>query len=436
MNKTKALYERSKKIIPGGTQLLSKRQEMYAPDLWPAYFKKAKGCEIVDLDGNRWIDMSNMSVGAAILGYADPDVNKAVDYVIKNGNISTLNGPEEVECAELMLEINPWAEMVRFARGGGEANTIAVRIARAKTRKDIVLFCGYHGWHDWYLSANLASDSALDGHHLTGLSPLGVPRNLTGSAYTFHYNDTQGFLDLIKRYEGKIGAVVLESIRNDEPKKGFFETIREETKKNNIVLIVDEVSAGFRMNIGGAHMLFGLEPDIAVYAKAISNGYPMGAIVGKGSVMQAAQESFISSTYWTERIGPAATLATVRKLRSLNVPEYLKSCGKTVQEGWKNAAMKNELKIHVGGIHPLGHFSFDYEKPLILKTLFTQLMLEKGFLATTGYYASWAHRSHHISRYLSAVEDTFREIRKAIESGKPESYLKGPVCHAGFQRLT
>ena len=436
MGKSQDLYKKAKNLIPGGTQLLSKRPEMFLPDQWPAYYSKAKGCEVWDLDGNKFIDMSYMGIGACILGYADDDVNNAVNEVICKGNMSTLNAPEEVELAELLCELHPWADMVRYARTGGEAMAIAVRIARAKTGKDKVLFCGYHGWSDWYLSANLANDKALDGHLLPGLEPNGVPRALKGSAHPFVYNDTEGFIDLIESHKVEVGTVVLETIRNYKPDKQFIETISKKTRELEIVLIVDEVSSGWRLNVGGAHLIYNLQPDIAVFAKGISNGYPMAAIIGTKDVMEAAQNSFISSTYWTERIGPTAAIANIKKMIKENVPEHLAQQGKKIQDAWKNIAEKYNLKIHVEGICPLGHFSFEYEKPLILKTLFTQLMLEKGFLATTAYYASFAHKNYHIEKYINAVDESFNFIRKAINEENPEKYLKGPVCHAGFRRLT
>jgi glutamate-1-semialdehyde aminotransferase len=437
MGKSQDLYlKKAKSLIPGGTQLLSKRPEMFLPGLWPAYYEKAKGCEIWDLDGNSYIDMSYMGVGACILGYADEDVDNAVKMAIDKGSMATLNCPEEVKLAEVLCEIHPWAKMVRYARTGGEAMAIAVRIARAKTGKDLILFCGYHGWHDWYLSANLADDEALDGHLLFGLQPKGVPRGLKGTAIPFNYNDTKEFLSLVDKYKSKVSAVIMEPIRNHYPEKGFLETIRRTTANLGIVLIFDEITSGWRLNVGGAHLEFGVEPDIVVFAKAISNGYPMAAVIGRAEVMDVAQDTFISSTYWTERIGPVAALATIRKLKEHQVPKHLLKVGREVQEGWKSLAQKHHLSIAVSGIYSLSHFSFEYENPMVLKTLFTQLMLEKGYLATTEFYASYAHRQEHIDKYLAAVDEVFGFISKAIEEGSPEKHLKGCVCHAGFQRLT
>jgi len=435
MGRSQDLYKKARKIIPGGTQLLSKRPEMFLPELWPAYYTRIKGCEIWDLDGNRYIDTSYMGLGASILGYADRDVDNAVKNAIHKGTMSTLNCPEEMELARLLCKIHPWAKKVRFARTGGEAVAIAVRIARAKTRKDLLLFCGYHGWHDWYLSSNLGNVKSLDRHLLPGLKSRGVPRGLKGTAIPFNYNNIREFLKLIKKYKNKVAAVVMEPIRNHYPQEGFLETIREITKKLGIVLIFDEVSSGWRLTAGGAHLKFKVYPDIAVFAKAISNGYPMAAIIGKKEIMEAAQDTFISSTYWTERIGPVAALATIHKLRANDVASYLTKIGKRVQGGWNKLAKINKLNITVSGIYPLGQFSFNYKKPLVLKTLFTQQMLKKGFLATTAFYASYAHKTGHIAKYLEAVDEVFSFIFRALEKGKPEKYLKGPVCHNAFKRL-
>ena len=435
MGKSQDLYQKAKTLIPGGTQLLSKRPEMFLPDLWPAYYEKAKGCEVWDLDGKKYTDMSYMSVGAAILGYADEDVNAVVNKVVADGNVSTLNAPEEVELAEVLCNMHPWAGMVRYARTGGEAMTVAVRIARAKSGKDKILFCGYHGWHDWYLAANLADDKALDGHLLPGLEPKGVPRCLKGSAHPFVYNDTEGFLKLSEEHKDEIGVVVMESIRDAEPKPEFFQTIRQKTETLGVVLVVDEISAGWRLNHGGAHLLYDLEPDIAVFAKGISNGYPMAAIIGKKEVMDAAQTSFISSTYWTDRIGPVAALACIKRMKEQNVPEHLFQIGKQIQEGWKTLSEKNGLELTVGGIFPFSHFVF-VQDHLFLRTLYTKFMLEKGFLATSACIISFAHKQEHVSKYLEAVDKVFQKLSHIIKEGDIEKHLETPVSHSGFKRLT
>ena len=436
MGSGQQLYMKAKAIIPGGTQLLSKRPEMFLPDQWPSYYSRAKGVEVWDLDGNKYIDMSYNGVGSCILGAADPDVDAAVKEVIEAGSMSTLNAPEEVELAELLCESHLWAEMVRYARCGGEAMAIAVRIARAKTRRDRVAFCGYHGWHDWYLAANLADDSALDGHLLPGLAPAGVPRGLLGTALPFRYNHLEELKAIASQHRNDLAAIVMEPIRDHDPDPGFLEQVREIASATGAVLILDEITAGFRMITGGAHLLYGMKPDMAVFAKAISNGYPMAAIIGKADVMQAAQLSFISSTYWTERIGPAAALATIRKHKRCDVAKHLVRIGAMVQEGWREAAQQAGVELDIGGIAPLGHFTFSGEQKQAAKTLFIQMMLERGFLASSAFYATYAHEDQHVRRYLEAFREVFAQVTNALERDTVMKQLKGPVAHAGFGRLT
>ena len=432
MNKGIRLWEKAKKIIPGGTQLLSKRAEMFLPNQWPSYFQKAKGVYVWDLDGNKYLDMSYMGIGTCVLGYADPDVNLAVKRVIESGSMCTLNSPEEVELAELLLKLHQWADQVRFARTGGEALTIAVRLARAHTGKDKIAFCGYHGWHDWYLSANLANSKNLDGHLLKGLKPLGVPRSLKGTAIPFHYNK----LDELRRIRG-IGTIVMEPVREHEPEKGFLEEVRSIAHKKGAVLIFDEITSGFRTNVGGIHELYGVLPDIAVYGKAISNGFPMAAVVGRKEVMDAAQNTFVSSTYWTERVGPAAAIATIKKMKKYNIPSHLTSVGSAIKDGWQDLAKKHQLKIQVKGILALPTFSFDCgRESQAFHTLFCQEMLKRGFLTSKGVYVSWSHTKQHVVSYLKNVDEVFGLIREAMRNENVYDLLQGPVSHKGFERLT
>ena len=430
------MQKRAKQRIPGMTQLLSKRPDMFAPGVWPGYFSKAKGVEVWDLDGNRYIDMSIAGIGANVLGYADSDVDDAVRTIIGKGTSCSLNCPEEIELADLLCEIHPWADMVRFSRTGGEAMTIAVRIARAYTGKDKIAFCGYHGWHDWYLAANLGTENALGEHLLPGLNPRGVPQGLKGTAIAFRYNHLEELQAIVEQNKNDLAAIVMEPIRNIQPKPGFLEGVRGIADEIGAVFIIDEISAAFRMNSGGAHLLLGIEPDIAVFSKALGNGYPIAAIIGKADIMQAAQSTFISSTNWTERIGPTAALATIKKHKAVDAGKHLMTIGKQVQEGWTRLAKKNNLKIDIGGIPPLSHFSFEYDNALSMKALFVQLMLEKGFLASTLFYAIFAHQSHHVEQYLQSVDEIFSEISEANQAGNLEKRLRGKPATAGFRRLT
>ncbi len=447
MNKSQKLYLKAKKLIPGGTQLLSKRPEMFAPNQWPTYYKKSKGCEVEDLDGTKFIDMSYMGIGSCTLGFADDEVDAAVKEAIENGSMSTLNSYQEVELAELLCKIHPWAKQVRFTRSGGEAMAVAVRLARAKTKKDVVLFCGYHGWHDWYLSANLSDkDELADGHLLPGLSPLGVPKGLKGTAFPFKYNDVNAFLNAIKKHKNKVGAVIVETIRNIYPSHDFFKTIKKTCEKEGIVLIFDEITSGFRLSGSGAHLKFGaskdccmecFEPDVAVFAKAMTNGYPMSAIIGKREVMNIAQETFVSSLYWTDSIGPAATIATIKKIIRENVPGYTEKLGEITQDIWKKASKLHGIKLSIiGPVPQLSIFNFDYPNSSEIKTLFIQEMLKKGFITTTAFYPSFSHTKKHLKVYETALNEVFVFIKNSIHKNSTGSNLEGPICHTGFKRLT
>lgn len=429
------LWKKAKKLIPGGSQLLSKRAEMFLPEFWPAYFDKAKGISVWDLDGNRYTDMSHMGIGACILGYSDPDVDKAVKNAVDKGVASTLNCPEEVELADLLCKLHPWADMVKFTRSGGEALSVAVRIARAASSKDKIAFCGYHGWSDWYLAANLSSESHLDGHLLPGLEPLGVPRGLLGTAIPFHYNNIDELEEIFKENKD-VGVIVLEPIRHDEPKKGFLENVRLIAKKNKAVLIFDEVTVGFRLTQGGSHLLYKVDPDIAVFGKAISNGYAMAVIVGKKQIMDFAQRTFISSTAWTERIGPTAALATIGKLKKYMVQEHIKKVGNRLIIGYRKLAVKHGLTLEVEGPPSIISINFKYPKGNLIKTFFVQQMLKRGYLSGTLTYITYAHSEKSVRDYLKNVDSVFCQIKEALDSNSLESRLEGPQAHTGFARLT
>ncbi len=433
--KSLALQERAKRLIPGMNQLLSKRPDQFSLGVWPGYYSRAQGAEVWDLDGNRYLDMSIAGIGANILGYADPDVDGAAAAAIKNGSSCSLNCPEEVELAELLCGLHPWAEKVRFARTGGEAMTVAVRIARAYTDRDIIAFCGYHGWHDWYLAANLGTENALGEHLLPGLDPRGVPRALAGTALPFRYNRLKELEEIVAGHKHELAAVIMEPIRNARPDPAFLEGVRSLASETGAVLLIDEISAGFRLNTGGAHLTLNLEPDVAVFSKALGNGYPVGAVIGRDEIMDAAQKTFISSTNWTERIGPAAAIATIEKHRRLRVADHLMEIGARVQEGWKRLAQKHAIPIMVGGIAPLSHFSFNDDNASTLKALFIQMMLEKGFLASTIFYAMYAHTYEHIDEYLQAADNAFSQIAEARVAGREKDILKGRPAAAGFSRL-
>jgi glutamate-1-semialdehyde 2,1-aminomutase len=440
IGKGQKLYCKAKNLIPGGTQLLSKRPEMFLPEQWPSYYSRAEGAFVWDLDGQRYIDMSISGIGACPLGFADSDVNNAVKAAIDQGNMATFNCPEEVQLAELLCELHPWADMVRYARTGGEAMAIAVRIARAKTARSRVAFSGYHGWSDWYLAANLAGQDVLGrkGLLLSGLEPAGVPPELSGTAYGFRFNQIGELDNIISTCKGELAAIICEPQRHEKPAPDFLPALREIANQTGAVLVFDEITSAMRLNTGGVHLLYGVTPDLAVFAKGIGNGFPIAAVIGRGNVMEAAQSSFISSTCWTERVGPVAAIATIQKHRRTNAAERMIAAGCRVQSLWASAALDAGLDIAIEhpDMPPLSAMRFNYPNARAIQTLHCQMMLNLGFLDNCGFYATAAHTDKIIDSYASAVRQVFPALARACEENKVEKLLRGPVGHTGFARLT
>ncbi len=426
------LYRRAKALMPGGTQLLTKRPEMFAPDVWPSYYSKAKGCRVWDLDDREFIDMSIMGVGACIIGYADDEIDAAVTEAIGRGVMSSLNCPEEVELAEALIELHPWFDMVRYARSGGEAMGLAVRVARAHTKRDVVLFSGYHGWNDWYLAANLADGDGLDGQLLPGLEPNGVPRGLAGTAIPFHVNDIESLRETIKGKEREIAAIIIEPARGEEAPDEYLKTLRDIATEIGAVLLFDEITSGYRMCAGGIHRRYGVHPDMAVFAKSMANGYSMAAVVGTEQVMQAAQTTFISSTNWTDRIGPAAALATLAKYQRCNAADHLIDSGEQVKQIWRDSAAASGMEISISGLPTLPGFAFEHGKALELNTRFTIEMLIRGFLGFRQFKPSLAHGQAELDAYKAAADDVFSQLAGLSDA----DLLETPVAHSGFHRLT
>ena len=427
------LWKRAKRVIPGGSMLLSKRAEMFLPERWPAYFSRAKDCRVWDLDGRELLDMCIMGIGTNTLGYGHPEVDAAVTEAVAKGNMSTFNCPEEVLLAERLVELHPWADMVRLARTGGEANAIAVRIARAAAGRDGIAFCGYHGWHDWYLAANLASGGNLAGHLLPGLEPKGVPQDLADTVHPFAYNDLAALEAIVNQHS--VGVIVMEVMRNFGPQDGFLEKVRDLATRKGIVLMFDECTSGFRQTFGGLHKQYGVEPDIAMFAKALGNGYAITAVVGRREVMEHAQGTFISSTFWTERIGPVAALKTLEVMERVRSWETITSIGNTVIRRWHELATRHGLAIQTGGLPALATLAFPGPDALAYKTLLTQEMLKQGILAANSFYACIAHTPEVLDRYFTALDPVFALIRQCEDGRDVASLLEVPICQSGFKRL-
>ena len=434
MDKGQKLWKRATAIILGGNSLLSKNPNLFLPNKWPTYFSKSKGCKVWDLNNHCYTDMSLMGVGTNILGYCNNEVDNAVKKVVKKGNLTSLNCPEEVFLAEKLLSMHPWAGKVKFARTGGEANAMAIRIARSASGRANVAFCGYHGWHDWYLAANLKDKSNLDSHLIQGLEPLGVPSSLRNTSFGFEYNNFGQLKKLVDKEN--IGVIKMEVSRTTQPNVKFLREVRNLATKKNIVLIFDECTSAFRQCFGGLHKLINIDPDMALFGKALGNGYAITAILGKESVMDSAQKSFISSTFWTERIGPTAALKTLEIMEREKSWERISDLGKKVILIWEKLSKKHNLAINISGLPSLAKFSFKSKNSQAYKTFITQEMLKHKFLAATGVYLCTSHNEKIFKKYSNYLDEIFYKIAECEKGNlNISNILKYPVSHIPFTRL-
>jgi len=431
-----ALTKRAEAVIPGVAQVISRRPRRAASGVSPAFAERAKGCRIWDVDGNEYIDWTS-AVGPIILGYADDVVDGAVKEQISKGSIYSILHESEVELAEELVRIIPSAEMVRFAKGGGEACTVAVRIARGVTRRDKVLFSGYHGWHDWYLAANLSPNS-LDNHLFPGIEPIGVPRALEGTAIPFEYDNLNMLEDLLKANDGEVACIIMEPMRSEIPSEGYLQGVRELATKHGVALIFDEVSSGFRIALGGVQEYSGVTPDMSVFAKAISNGYPMGAVVGSREFMAPAEQMFISSAYWDDAVGVAAALATLKELQRRNAVEYISRIGEQFKERINRAAADAGLDAEAYGIaaHPGIRFNLeDSAKQKLVQTLFVQENAKQGIILSAGPFFNCSHDDEALELTENAVRESFSVIRQGLESDGLEDLLESPIQQDLFRRM-
>ena len=325
------------------------------------------------------------------------------------------------------------ANKIRFARTGGEANAIAIRLARASTEKKNVAFCGYHGWHDWYLAANIKSKKNLTNHLLKGLDIDGVPKILKNTVYPFMYNNLNQLKKIIKK--NKIGIIKMEVVRNEMPKNNFLKKVRSLANKNNIILIFDECTTGFRQTFGGIHKMYGVNPDILILGKALGNGYAITSVLGKDKIMNNIKNTFISSTFWTERVGPAAALKTLEIMEKQKSWKIITKIGKRIIKNWKRLANKYSLKIKITGIPSLCSFIFLSKNNNAYKTFLTQEMLKKGFLASNAIYASVSHNNKILKKYFKELDIIFGKIKKFENGENIFNHLKTQPATENFGRL-
>ena len=426
------IYKRAGELIPGFTQLRSRLASGFAEGVSPVYAESAKGSRFVDVDGNEYIDWVN-AVSAVILGHADEVVDGAVKEQIDRGSIYTVNSPKEVELAEELVDTIPSAEMVRYTKGGGEACAVAARIARGATGRDKILFSGYHGWHDWYQSAQHLDDPKL----ASGVQPIGVPRALAGTAIPFAEGDLDRLRRLLDENRGEVAAIMMEPMRSKIPKEGYLETIKKLAHDHGAVLIFDEVSCGWRIALGGAQEYLGITPDMTVVAKCISNGYPMGAVVGSREVMEPATDMFISSSYWSDNIGLTASITTIRELKRRDSARRFKEIGENIRAALEDAIESVGISAHMDGIHTHPDLTIDVPDESLrpkVNTLFVQEMARRGVHTSGGFIATLAHTEEDIRLTAEAAAESLEVIRSGLE-GDLDALLVAAPKREPFRRI-
>ncbi len=430
----KKLQQYASKLIPGVSQLFGKRPDLYLPGgAWPTYYSKAKGVTVWGIDKKKYYDFTMVGIGTSVLGYSDQDIVKAGHNSLKSSTMNTLNPPEDVELAEILMKIHPWAQNVRYCRTGGESMSIAIRLARAYNNREKILFCGYHGWHDWYLSANIKNKNSLNNHLLSGLEPLGVPKSLRGSMIPFNFNDYDDLKNIVKKNIKNCAAVVIEPCRDKIVEKKYLSYLRKLATENNTILIFDEITSGWRTRLGGVHLDIGVNPDVVVYGKTIANGVPMGVILGKKKVMQNSTKTFLSSSFWTEKMGPACALAFIKKSQKISLQKKLIKNGRKIKDIWLKAAKKTKLNIKISEVDTLASFKLDvHDWPAVI-TFFIQEMLKKNFLATDRCYANYCHSNKLLKKYEKACTEVFKKIRIYDELKSIRKKLDGPVKTINFK---
>ena len=429
------LYARAKELFPFGTQLFSRRPELGPYGQAPVYFERAKDAHFWDVDGNEFIDTA-MAIGPVSLGYCYDAVDQAVKAQIDRGILGSVNHALEIDMAQALADMAPCAEMIKFCKSGGTADAIAVRIARGYTGRDTVLFCGYHGWHDWYLAANLSADTHLNQHLMPGICPKGVPAALSGTAIPFKYNNLDALSATLQRHRGKVAAIIMEATRFQHPEPGYLAGVRQLADEHRCLLIFDEVVTGFRLAPGGAQEYYGVTPDLATFGKAIANGYPLAAVAGRREIMASQADNFISSSYWSDTLSLAAGIATLKEIREKPVMATLNAVGQKLLDGYAGLARRHGLRIGITG-HPCPFsLTFDYgDSTSKVQTLFMQEMIARGIYVSSVVYTCFTHTSEDIDRILAAADETFAILAQALERNELDSFLKCPPRQTGLARL-
>ena len=420
------IYELAKKIIPAGTQTYSKGVSQFVEGFSPKYLDHGKGAYVWDVDGNKYLDYI-MGCHPLVLGYSDPDVNAAVIKQLEKGSTFSLMNELEVSVSQLLVDIIPCAEMVRFGKNGADATTAGVRVARAITNRDHIAYCGYHGWHDWYI-ANTDLNS-------------GIPDFNKKLAHSFSYNDLDSLEKIFKEYPDQIAIVIMEPLTVLKPKNNFLHEVKKMARHYGAILMFDEIISGFRFSLGGAQELLDVTPDLASFAKGISNGIPLSALVGKKEYMEALDKTFFSFTYGGDCIGLSAAEACIPKLQRENVSSHLWKVGKVLKDGFNQLAETHNLEefMQCIGYPCRSIITFNGRgtyNELELKSIFQQELVRRGVLWAAYHAISWSHTIAEINLTLEAYDESMSVVKNIItKGGRVKDHIEGSTITPVFRKV-
>lgn len=423
LKKSQELKRQAEKLIPGYSQTFSKGPSQFVQGVAPVYLERGKGSRVWDVDGNDYLDFT-MGLGAVLLGYADDRVAEVIAAQAKQGTIFTLSHPLELELSQILTELIPSAEMVRFGKNGSDVTSAAVRVARAFTGREIIACCGYHGWQDWYVGSTTRNK--------------GVPAAVAQLTKTFRYNDLESLQALFSTHPAQIAAVIMEPVGLVAPQPGFLEGVRELAARHGAVLIFDEMVTGFRFGLGGAQTHFKVTPDLACFGKGMANGMPVSAIVGRRPIMKLFEEIFFSFTFAGETASLAAAKATIDALKTPGTIEGLWSKGERLREGYNALARFYGLEkvTQCVGFSPRTGISFTPEKEAQrIKTFVQQECIKRGYLFTGAHNIAVAHTDEDVEQILRVYRTVLELLAQALQQGTLDRLLEGPVLEPVFRKL-
>jgi len=418
------IYKKALNTIPLASQTFSKSAMNFPKGASPLFFERGMGAYVWDYDGNKYIDYVS-GLMPIILGYCDPDVDRAIKNQLNNGIIFSLPSDLEAQLSEKLTKLIPCAEMVRFGKNGSDVTSAAIRLARAHTGRDRIAVSGYHGWHDWYIGSTVRS--------------LGVPKAVQDLTSKFIFNDPDSLESLLKTDPTSFAAVILEPAGSCEPDEGFLERVRELCDQYGVVLVFDEIVTGFRVDMGGAQKKYGVTPDLAAFGKAMANGMPISAIVGKNEIMKLMDDIFFSGTFGGETLSLAAALATITKLEKINAPKVFERTGKSIHNAIQNIITDLRLNdiVSMSGVDWWPRITVEaYEKnsQIEMITLLRQELIEYGIFMGGGFNLSIAHNDKNvISETLYNMNQSFERFSTYLNEGDPMSNLRGGLIKPVFQ---